>query len=64
MFETLVQILKLEGDRTRACALHGLGHSHHPGVAKVVQEYIDSLPSDLPSKTRKWLEDCRDGNVM
>ncbi len=64
MFETLIEILKLDGERTNRCALHGLGHLHHPGVAKVVQEFIDSLRIDVPPDTRKWLEGCRDGSVM
>jgi hypothetical protein len=47
MFETLVEILKLDNDTTKSCALHGLGHLHHPGVPAVVQEYIDGHSSGL-----------------
>ena len=64
MFETLVEILKLDGDRTKSCALHGLGHLHHPGVRVVVQQYIDSQPPGLAPEAIKWLEDCRDGRIM
>jgi hypothetical protein len=64
MFETLVEILKLEDERTKSCALHGLGHLHHPAVRKVVQEFIDTNRGELEPRGISWLEECRDGTVM
>jgi hypothetical protein len=64
MFETLVDILKLEDDRTKSCALHGLGHLQHPGVRKAVQDFIDLHRSNLDKDGLSWLEQCRDGTVM
>lgn len=64
MFETLVGILKLDDDRTRDCAFHGLGHLHHPGVRAVVQEFIDSRADTLHPDKLSWLITCRDGRAM
>lgn len=64
MFETLVEILKLDGNSARGAALHGLGHVHHPGVRAVVQEFIDQHSADLDAKEVSWLEKCRDGTNM
>lgn len=64
MFETLVEIFKLDDDTTKSCALHGLGHLHHPGVRAVVQEYIDAQSPGLAPDAIKWLEGCRDGRIM
>ena len=61
MFETLKRILELPHTETQRCALHGLGHLHHPEVHDTVQRYIDAKKSDLPLA---WLEECRDGTVM
>ena len=65
MFGTLTKILELDDDRTKGCALHGLGHLHHPGVAAVVQRFMDSLPEESKSaESLHWMEQCRDGTVM
>jgi hypothetical protein len=64
MFETLVEVLGLNDARTQSCALHGLGHLHHPKVQAVVQEYIDTHIAELLPDGLAWLEKCRDGTVM
>jgi hypothetical protein len=64
MFETMVDILKLDNGTTNSCALHGLGHLHHPGVRAVVQVYIDAHSPGLAPDAIRWLEGCRDGEVM
>jgi hypothetical protein len=64
MFGTLAEILKLDDDRTKYCALHGLGHLHHPEVRSVVQEFIDDRRPQLEPSDLSWLEKCRDGTVM
>jgi len=64
MFGTLVKILKLDDDRTKSCALHGLGHLHHPEVPSVVQEFINTGATGLSPAALSWLEECRDGTVM
>lgn len=64
MFEILVDILELEDDRTKSCALHGLGHLHHPGVRNTVQGFIDSHRDQIDERGLLWLEQCRDGTVM
>jgi hypothetical protein len=61
MFETLKRILGLPHRETQHCALHGLGHLHHPDVRDTIQQYIDAKKSDF---SLAWLEDCRDGNVQ
>jgi len=64
MFETLVEVLKLNGSSAKGAALHGLGHVHHPGVRAVVQDFIDRHLSELDAKEISWLEKCRDGTNM
>jgi hypothetical protein len=61
MFETLKRILSLPDRESHKSALHGLGHLYHPGVRAVVQEYIDSNNSGT---SLKWLEQCRDCDVL
>jgi hypothetical protein len=61
MFETLNRILDLPHTETQRCALHGLGHLHHPEVHDTVQHYIDANKSKFPLA---WLEQCRDGTVQ
>lgn len=64
MHETLVQVLTVDDDRTKSCALHGLGHLHHPAVRETVQKYIDDNRTELTEQGLRWLEQCRDGTVM
>jgi hypothetical protein len=61
MFETLKRILDLPHAESQRCALHGLGHLHHPEVRGTVQRYIDANKSEL---SLAWLEQCRDGDVQ
>jgi hypothetical protein len=61
MFETLTRILGLPDRESEKSALHGLGHLHHPGVRSVVQFFIDAKH---PGFSLKWLEQCRDGDVL
>jgi hypothetical protein len=61
LFETLNRILHLPHRETQRCALHGLGHLHHPAVHDTVQQYIDASKSDL---SLEWLKQCRDGSVQ
>jgi len=64
MFETLARILELPDSRTQDCALHGLGHLHHPAGRESVQKFIDKNRPALAEHRLKWLEQCRDGTVM
>jgi hypothetical protein len=64
MFETLARILEIPDSRTQDCALHGLGHLHHPRGRERVQAFIDKDRADLTAQRLKWLEQCRDGTVM
>jgi hypothetical protein len=61
MFETLSRILEIPDRETQRCALHGLGHLHHPGVRDLVQRYTQTNEAELGLK---WLEQCRDGIVQ
>ena len=61
MFETLTQILALPSRESQRSALHGLGHLYHPKVPDAVQRFIDASASDF---SLKWLEQCRDCNVL
>jgi hypothetical protein len=64
MFETLKLILELKGNHAERCALHGLGHLHHPEVRGLVQSFIDRRRNELDQGALRWLEQCRDGTVM
>ncbi|HVA16404.1 MAG TPA: hypothetical protein VMV59_01695 [Candidatus Dormibacteraeota bacterium] len=64
MFETLKRILELPDPRTQVCAMHGLGHLHHPAVRETVQEFIENHKSEFTEEHIRWLEECRDGTVM
>jgi hypothetical protein len=61
MFDTLKRILDLPHREAQRCALHGLGHLHHPAVRDTIQRYIDANKSEFPLA---WLEQCRDGAVL
>jgi len=63
MLSTLVKILALDGWHTQRCALHGLGHLHHPDVGAIVQRWIDAHGEALPPKALRWVEECRDGTM-
>lgn len=45
MFETLAAILSLDSPICQRAALHGLGHLHHPGTQKLIQQYLREHPS-------------------
>ncbi len=64
VFGVLTRILALPNVRTQGCALHGLGHLHHPGVRDVVQRYIAHLRRKRVDANWVWLEQCADGTVM
>lgn len=64
MFETLSRMLLLPDARTQHCALHGLGHLHHPGTRDLVQRYLDENRDQLTPDGLRWIEKCRDGTVM
>ncbi len=61
LFETLLGILAIPNRASQLSALHGLGHLFHPGVHEAVQRFIDTNP---PGFDLKWLEQCRDCNVL
>jgi hypothetical protein len=64
MFNTLSKILLLPDERVQGCALHGLGHLHHPGVRSLVQKFLDAGRAKMSSEELRWVEQCRDGTVM
>ena len=64
MFETLKRILALPDWKSQECALHGLGHLHHPAVRQTVQTYIDSNSNLLTGTRLEWVAHCRDGTVL
>ena len=64
LLETLRRILKIPSVRTQRCALHGLGHLHHPKGAEIVQKYIDEHKLDIDDAGIQWLLECRDGTGM
>ena len=61
LFDTLTQILAIPNWASQQSALHGLGHLYHPRGHDAVQRFIDTNPSGF---NLKWLEQCRDCNVM
>jgi len=64
IFETLCSILLLDDEKAQYFALHGLGHSKHPGARLIVQDYINNSAGDWEPDGVRWLESCRDGTVM
>jgi hypothetical protein len=64
MCQTLMRILELPDSRTKDCALHGLGHLHHPAGRESVQKFIDKNKAEFSAHRLKWLEQCLDGTVM
>jgi hypothetical protein len=61
LFETLTQILAIPNRACQQSALHGLGHLYHPNVHDAVQRFIGASPSGFELK---WLEECRDCDVL
>jgi hypothetical protein len=61
LFETLTKILAIPNRTSQHSALHGLGHLFHPSVHDTVQGFIDTNPTGF---RLKWLEQCRDCDVM
>jgi hypothetical protein len=61
LFETLTRILAIPNRSCQQSALHGLGHLYHPLVHHAVQRFIDTNPTGF---SLKWLEQCRDCNVL
>jgi hypothetical protein len=61
LFQTLTQVLAIPNRASQLSALHGLGHLYHPQVHDVVQQFIDKNPEGF---TLRWLEQCRDCDVM
>ena len=64
MFETLSRILGLPDHRSQECALHGLGHLHHPDSPVIVQHWLDKHRQELSLDAIHWVEQYRDGTVM
>jgi hypothetical protein len=64
MFETILRVLAIGEGRCEYSALHGLGHLNHPRGRAVVENYINDHRASLTPDGLKWLESCRDGNVM
>jgi hypothetical protein len=64
MYQTLSKILALDHRGCQRCALHGLGHLHHPLVRETVQSYLNVHRNELTDEDVKWVEQCRDGSNM
>ena len=64
MYQTLSKILALDHRGCQWCALHGLGHLHHPLVRETVQSYLNVHRNELTDEDVKWVEQCRDGSNL
>lgn len=64
MYRTLSKILALNHRGCQWCALHGLGHLHHPFVRQTVQSYLNVYRSQLSDEDVHWVEACRDGSNL
>ena len=64
MYKTLSRILALDHRGCQWCALHGLGHLHHPAVRDIVQSYLDVHRNELTDEELGWVEAFRDGHNM
>ena len=58
IFETLLKILNLKDVRCQSCALHGLGHLHHPDGARVVQRFINRHRKEATEEDIAWVMQC------
>jgi hypothetical protein len=59
-------IRSMDDDRTKSCALHGLGHLHHPEVRSVVQEFIETRAAQFQNHsyiTSQGLAVCESGGI-
>jgi hypothetical protein len=61
MYSTLLRILGVNHFGCQMCALHGLGHLHHPMVAETITRYLDAHRGELTDQEVKWVQQCRDG---
>ena len=61
MYQTLSRILALGNRGCQWCALHGLGHLHHPLVRETGQSYLNVHRNEITSDDVHWVEPCRDG---
>jgi len=61
LFETLTRILAIPNRACQESALHGLGHLYHPNVHDAVERFIAAGPTGFKLK---WLEECRDCDVL
>jgi hypothetical protein len=64
IYQTLSRILPLDHRGCQWCALHGLGHLHHPAVRNTVQSYLDVHQNELTDDERGWVKAFRDGRNM
>ena len=62
MYRTLSKILALDNRGCQWCALHGLGHLHHPLVRETVQSFLNVHRNELTNEDVRWVEECRDGS--
>jgi hypothetical protein len=62
MFETMSEVLSIESDRCRWCALQGLRLLHHPATLELFQKYSSIVPSieegfrEYPAEDAAWAE--------
>ena len=63
MFETLVEILKLDSIDCQWAALHGLNHVLHPETNSVVKDFVESNP-DLSDEEVDYATLCANGQAM
>lgn len=64
VFEALKKVLEIKDERCQISALHGLGHSGHPGAPAVVRQYLNRNRKHFDADGITWIEQCRDGTVM
>jgi hypothetical protein len=64
LLETLQQILALPNATCQYCALHGLGHLHHPRVKEIVTMYAETHSRDRTPENKLWLQQCADCRIM
>jgi hypothetical protein len=61
MLSSLTRILAIDNEVCQACALHGLGHLHHPSVPDVIDAYLAQNPDRFDTE---WIQRCRNSTVM
>jgi hypothetical protein len=61
---TCREMLNLDDQFIAICAFHGFGHSHHPRVPDIVDNFLGEKGKEFPPETVEWMRQCKEFNIM